>query len=80
MLLPPAHLRTCLPPARQWPLPTSMSLPMLASEAPTLTAIACVEGACSEVAGPLPRAARLCPPLPPQCYELCGAVLAYCRR
>ena len=39
LLLPPAHLRTCLPPAHQWPLPTSMPLPMLASEAPTLTLV-----------------------------------------
>ena len=39
LLLPPARLRTCLPPAHQWPLPTSMPLPMLASEAPTLTLV-----------------------------------------
>ena len=39
LLLPPARLRTCLPPAHQWPLPTSMPLPMLASEASTLTLV-----------------------------------------
>ena len=44
LLLPPAHLRTCAPACHlrtsaQWPLPTSMPLPMLASEAPTLTLV-----------------------------------------
>ena len=38
------HLRTCAPACHlrtsaQWPLPTSMPLPMLASEAPTLTLV-----------------------------------------
>ena len=38
------HLRTCAPACHlrtsaQWPLPTSMPLPMLAAEAPTLTLV-----------------------------------------